>query len=79
MNRLVVKLTSVDESMEYIVIQDIQRMKDVKESKVDKATVPAHTAVYLIGKDTPVLVTEPSALIMQLAGQHSNSLGWVKQ
>jgi len=79
MNRLVVKLTALDSSVEYVVIQDIQRFKDVKESKSGQTLTPAHTALYLIGKETPVLVTEPPALIMQLAGQHSNSLGWVKQ
>jgi len=80
MNKLVVKLTGIDGIQECIVVQEIQRMKEMpKVSKAQAKDEPACTHVYLAGCAEPVRVTESVLFIMQLATQHSNSLGWVKQ
>lgn len=83
MHGLIVKLTSTDESIgtEFIKVNDIQRMIEVKEKMVPKGEpkVMPHTLVYLLGCDVPIEVKETVGMIMQLCTQHSNALQWVKQ
>ena len=75
MSSLIIKLTGLNKQLEFIKVQDIQRMVSV----LVKEKTPEHTELYLIGNPEPVQVTESVGLIMQLASQHSNGMYPVKQ